>query len=168
MHPLVVVLLLAAGFSESLGRILPMLSARREGTARPVPRAVALGLLFTGAVAEGAVFALWAPAAWTILESARPELRSQPPASWTPELVAPLLLAAVLAFPLLGPLLHRLLLVGVGAGLALAIAESARVSWPGAAVCVAVAGAALALTVGGVRRVVTRAVRRRTAVRIAT
>ena len=75
---------------------------------------------------------------------------------WTPSLVAPLVLAAVLAFPLLGPLLHLLLLVGVGAGLAGPLATATGLGWWGAAGCVAVAGVGLGVAVEAVRRLVVR------------
>jgi hypothetical protein len=75
---------------------------------------------------------------------------------WTPGLVAPLLLAAVLAFPLLGPLLHLLLLVGVGASLAGPLATATGLEWGAAAGCVAVAGLGLAVAVDAVRRLVGR------------
>lgn len=158
MSPTVVVLLLLAGLSEAAGRILPFL-ARRPATSRPI----ALGLLLTGALAEGTVFALWPLTASTIAEWTLPARPLGVPArGWTPSLVAPLLLAAVLAFPLLGPLLHLLLLVGVGARLAHALAEGGGLSWAAAAGCVAAAGIGLALIVGAVRRLVAAIVAPRT------
>jgi hypothetical protein len=141
----VVVLLLAAGLSEAVGRLVPLI-ARKPGVA---PVAVA-GLLVTGAVVEGAVFALWPLAATTIAGAGGAA------GLWTPGLAAPLLLAAVLAFPLLGPLLHLLLLAGVGAGLAGAVAADAGVGWWAAAGCVALSGIGLTLTVEAVRRLVVR------------
>ena len=150
MSPAVVVLLLVAGLSEAVGRLLPVI-ARRSGTSRPV----VAGLLLTGTLIEATVIALWPLTAWTV---ARLALPPPPPdavaPAWTPGLVAPLVLAAVLAFPLLGPFLHLLLLVGVGAGLAGALATEAGLGWWAAAGYVAVAGAGLALAVEAVRRLV--------------
>ncbi|MET9351827.1 hypothetical protein ABZY14_02250 [Streptomyces sp. NPDC006617] len=147
----VAALLLLAGLSEAAGRIMPLL-VRRPGVAR---RNV-VGLMLTGALVEGAVFALWPLTALTLAEF----LLSAPPPGgdlvWTPGLVAPLTLAAVLAFPLLGPLLHLLLCVGVGAGLTGPLAEATGLGWWTAAGCVAAAGLALGLAVEGVRRLVVR------------
>ncbi|MFF5344008.1 nucleotide disphospho-sugar-binding domain-containing protein [Streptomyces althioticus] len=112
MSPAVVALLLLAGLSEAAGRIMPLLVCRPGVSPRNV-----VGLMLTGAIVEGAVLALWPLTAWTVAEL----LLTSPPADgtleWTPGLLAPLLLAAVLAFPLLGPLLHLLLFAGVGATL---------------------------------------------------
>ncbi|MDX3248104.1 hypothetical protein [Streptomyces sp. ME18-1-4] len=69
-------------------------------------------------------------------------------------MVAPLVLAAVLAFPLLGPLLHLVLFLGVGAGLVGPLAAESGVGWWSAAGCVA--GAGLGLAVETVRRLVVR------------
>ena len=150
MSPAVVVLLLFAGLSEAAGRILPLV-ARRHGT----PRTIVIGLLLAGALVEGAMFALWPLTAWTLAELVLP---APPPGvaapAWTPALVAPLMLAAVLAFPLLGPLLHMLLLVGVGAGLAGPLAAATGLGWWAAAGCVAIAGVGLAVAVEAVRRLV--------------
>ena len=152
MSPTIAVLLLLAGLSEAAGRVLPVV-ARRSGVSRPK----AAGLMLAGAVVEGAVFALWPLTAWTLAEQLLP---APPPEqvvlAWTPGLIAPLLLTAVLAFPLLGPLLHLMLLVGVGAGLADALATTAGLGWWMAAGCVAVAGAGLAVSVETVRRLVAR------------
>lgn len=124
---------------------------RRSGASRPV---VAV-LLTAGAVVEGAVFALWPVTAWALatLVVAGPPSGGGPPA-WTPELIAPLLLSAVIAFPLLGPLLHGLLLVGVGAGLAEPLAAATGLGWWFAAACLAIAGVGLAVAVEAVRRLV--------------
>jgi len=153
MSPTVAVLLLLAGLSEAAGRVLPVV-ARRSGV---VSRPRAAGLMLAGAAVEGAVFALWPLSAWTLAELVLP---APPPEqvvlAWTPGLIAPLLLAAVLAFPLLGPLLHLILLVGVGAGLADALATTAGLGWWVAAGCVAVAGAGLDVAVEAVRRLVAR------------
>ncbi|MFJ9022003.1 hypothetical protein ACIRPU_18850 [Streptomyces sp. NPDC102259] len=151
MSPAVVVLLLLAGVSETAGRILPLV-ARRPG----MSRTFVAGLLLPAGLVEGVVFALWPLTAWTLAESVLP---SPPPGTglvWTPGLVAPLVLAAVLAFPLLGPLLHFLLFVGVGAGLVGPLAAASGLDRPSAAGCVAVAGTGLGLAVEAVRRLVVR------------
>jgi hypothetical protein len=150
VSPAVVTLLLLAGLSEATGRVLPVV-ARGPGASRTRT----LGLLFFGAVVDGAVFAIWPVSAW-VLTVALPGSPSGEVAAWTPALAAPLLLAGVLAFPLLGPLLHLLLLVGVGAGLAAELATTAGLGRWAAAGCVAVAGAGLAVTVEAVRRLVAR------------
>ena len=111
--------------------------------------------LLAGALVEGAVFAIWPLTAWAFAQlvlTASPAGDTAP--TWTPALIAPLVLAAILAFPLLGPLLHLLLLVGVGAGLAGPVAAATGLGWWAAAACVAVAGVGLALAVKAVRRVV--------------
>jgi hypothetical protein len=116
-----------------------------------------VGLMLAGAVVDGAVFALWPLSAWTLAELVLPTSPSDEAALvWTPGLAAPLLLAAVLAFPLLGPLLHLVLMVGVGAGLAAALAKVAGLGWWDAAGCVAIAGIGLGVAVEGVRRLVAR------------
>nr|WP_221375059.1 hypothetical protein [Actinoplanes polyasparticus] len=143
----VALLLVLAGLSEAAGRVLPVVAGRSGAS-----RAGAVGLLLTGTVVDGAVFALWPVLASAIVGA---------PLSWTPSLLAPLLLSAVLAFPLLGPALHGLLLLGVGAGLTGALAASAEIGWWAAAGCVAVAGIGLAAAVDGIRRVVVRLHRRR-------
>ncbi|WP_328745290.1 hypothetical protein OHT57_07670 [Streptomyces sp. NBC_00285] len=151
MSPIVVVLLLFAGLSEAAGRILPLV-ARRPG----MSRTLVAGFLLPAGLVEGAVFALWPLTAWTMTESV---LSSPSPGTglvWTPGMVAPLVLAAVLAFPLLGPLLHFLLFVGVGAGLVGPLATASGLGWWSAAGCVAVAGAGLGLAVETVRRLVVR------------
>lgn len=149
---LAVLLLLAfAGLSEALGRVVPIVAGRRGAS-----RTVAVSLVLAGTAVDAATIALWPLFAWTLAEllPGSPAGGSAP--SWTPGLLAPLLLAAVIAFPLLGPLLHGLLLVGVGAGVAEALATSAGIGWWTAAGCVAVAGVGLAVTVEVVRRLVIR------------
>jgi hypothetical protein len=151
MSHTVVVLLLLAGVSEAAGRILPLV-ARRPG----MPRALVAAVLLPAGLVEGAVFALWPLTAWTLAD-----LVQSPPSPgtglvWTPGVVAPLALAAVLAFPLLGPLLHLLLFVGVGTGLVGPLAAESGLGWWSAAGCVAVAGVGLGLTVETVRRLVVR------------
>ncbi|WP_394618909.1 hypothetical protein JNUCC0626_07360 [Lentzea sp. JNUCC 0626] len=149
MSAAVVVLLLAAGLSEAVGRVLPFL-VRRPGTSW---QAVA-SLLTTGGLIEAAVFALWPLAAWTLAGLVPSTSSPGEVLTWTPGLVVPLVLAAVLAFPLLGPLLHLLLLVGVGASLAGPLAVATGLGWWAAAGCVAVAGIGLGVAVEGVRRLV--------------
>ncbi|MFL6000858.1 MAG: hypothetical protein ACJ736_42350 [Streptomyces sp.] len=151
MSPAVVVLLAFAGLSEAAGRVLPLV-ARRPG----MPRTLVAALLLPAGLVEALVFALWPLTAWTVAELV---LSSPPPGTglvWTPGMVAPLVLAAVLAFPLLGPLLHLVLFVGVGAGLVGPLAAASGLDRWSAAGCVAVAGAALALSVETVRRLVVR------------
>lgn len=145
----VIVLLLFAGLSEAAGRILPLL-ARRPG----MPRTLVVGLLFGAGLVEAAVFALWPLTAWTLAELVTSTSPPGDSLAWTPGLAAPLLLCAVLAFPLLGPLLHLLLLMGIGAGLAEPLATATELGWWGAAGCVAAAGAGLGLAVEAVRRLV--------------
>jgi hypothetical protein len=112
-----------------------------------------VGLLLIGALIEATVIALWPLTASTLAQLVRP---ASPDAEllWTPSLIAPLVLAAILAFPWLGPLLHLLLLAGVGAGLAGHLAAASGLGWGIAAVCVAVAGVGLAFAVDLVRRLV--------------
>ncbi|ANB04387.1 hypothetical protein SAM40697_0425 [Streptomyces ambofaciens] len=151
MSPVVVALLMLAGLSEALGRVTPV-AVRRPG----LPRSRIVRLMLAGAVVEGAVFALWPLTAWTLAELLLP---SPPPGGgleWTPGLIIPLALSAVLAFPLLGPLLHLLLFLGVGAGLTGPLSAETDLGWWPAAGCVAVAGVVLGVTVEGVRRLVVR------------
>ncbi|MCP2266871.1 hypothetical protein ACFQHV_13620 [Promicromonospora thailandica] len=150
MPTVVVVLLVLAGLSESAGRVLPLV-ARRP---RLSPRFLAL-LMTTGTVVEGTVIALWPLTAWTLAELVRGPLPG-PALAWTPALLAPMLLAAVLAFPLLGPALHLLLVAGVGAGLAARLVTASGLGWWAAAVCVAGAGLGLAAVVQVVRHVTAR------------
>ena len=150
MSVLVVVLLLVAGLSEAVGRILPLIARRPSASRAPV-----VGLLATGTVVDGGVFALWPLTAGALAGLVVPASADDAAwLMWTPGLLVPLVFSAVLAFPLLGPVLHFLLLVGVGAGLAGSLAMAAGLDWWVAAGCVAVAGIALGLAVEGVRRVV--------------
>jgi hypothetical protein len=155
---IVVVLLVLAGLSESAGRVLPLVARRT----RLSPRLVA-GLMATGTIVESTLFALWPLAAWTVADLAQPvvapdaaPLPGTTGLAWTPALVAPLLLAAVLAFPLLGPFLHILLMAGVGSGLAGPLAAASGLGWWTAAGCIAVAGVGLAAMVEVVRRLIAR------------
>jgi hypothetical protein len=151
MSPVVAVLLLFAGLSEAVGRILPFLVRRPSTSWR-----VVVSLLMTGGLIEAAVFALWPLTAWTLADVALSTPSPGDVLVWTPGLVAPLVLSAVLAFPLLGPLLHLLLVAGVGAGLVSPLATVTGLGWWGAAGCVAVAGAGLGVAVEAVRRLVGR------------
>lgn len=121
-----------------------------------MPRSRIVRLVLAGAVVEGAVFALWPLTAWTLAELLPASPSPGDGLDWTPGLVTPLVLSAVLAFPLLGPLLHLLLFVGVGAGLTGPLSAATGLGWWTAAGCVAVAGVALGVTVEGVRRLVVR------------
>jgi hypothetical protein len=150
MSPIIVLLLLLAGLSEAAGRILPLI-ARRPG----VSRTFVVGLLTTGTIVDGAVFALWPVGTWALAGLVLPaSVEAGTGLAWTPGMLAPLVFCAVLAFPLLGPLLHLLLCVGVGAGLAGSLAASTGLNWWLAASCVAVAGLGLALAVEAIRRVI--------------
>jgi hypothetical protein len=151
MPPSVLVLLVFAGFSESAGRVLPIVAGRRGAS-----RTVAISLVLAGTAVDAATIALWPLFAWTLAELLPGTPAGGQAPAWTPGLLAPLLLAAVVAFPLLGPLLHALLLVGVGAGLSGVLATSAGIGWWTAAGCVAVAGVGLAIAVEAVRRLVVR------------
>jgi hypothetical protein len=145
--PLVVlILLLLAGLSEAVGRAVPVVASRSG-----LSRTRVVGLIVAGAVVEAAVFALWPLTAWTVAVLIQPNGPAQA-LVWTPGLLAPLLLAAVLAFPLLGPLLHLALFVGVGATLTTGLATTTGLGWWTAAGCVAVAGFGLGVAVEAVRR----------------
>ncbi|MFD5574199.1 hypothetical protein [Streptomyces cadmiisoli] len=145
-------LLFLAGLSEAAGRVLPLV-AHRPG----VSRKFVIGLLLAGALVEGAVFALWPLTTLTLAELVQGAPAAAPTEFvWTPELIAPLMLAAVLAFPLLGPLLHLLLFIGVGAGLSDSLASATGLGWWTAVGCVTVAGVGLGVTSEGVRRLVAR------------
>ncbi|MGW9401214.1 hypothetical protein [Streptomyces sp. NPDC055642] len=152
MSPVVVVLVVLGGLSEAAGRILPLV-ARRSGVSRPL----VFGLLLTGTVVESAVIALWPLTAWTLAQlTLSAPVSGVAALTWTPGQAAPMLLGAVIAFPLLGPLLHLLLLMGVGAGLVGPLAATTGAGWWVAAGCVALAGVGLAAVVETVRRVVAR------------
>ncbi|MFQ6185278.1 hypothetical protein ACLMJV_25490 [Sinorhizobium meliloti] len=156
MSTTVVVLLVLAGLSESAGRVLPLVARRPKLS----PRIVA-GLMVTGTVVEGTLVALWPLAALLVSDLVQPmpeaaRLPGMTGLAWTPTLVAPLLLAAVLAFPLLGPLLHILLVAGVGAGLAGPLAGASGLGWWPAAGCIAIARLGLAVTFEVIRRLIAR------------
>ncbi|WP_433158534.1 hypothetical protein [Kribbella sp. CA-247076] len=146
----VVALILLAGLSEAAGRVLPLVS-RRPGMSRPL----VASLLLVGALIEATVIALWPLTAWTLAGLVDSSARTDTSGLvWTPALVAPLVLAGILAFPWLGPLLHLLLLAAVGVNLAGALADAGGLGWWIAAACVTVAGVGLALAVELVRRLV--------------
>jgi hypothetical protein len=112
-------------------------------------------LLAIGTLVDGAVFALWPLGTWALAGLMLPaSAQDGTGLMWTPGLLAPLVFAAILAFPLLGPLLHLLLVVGVGVGLANSLIATTGVDWGVAAGCVALAGMGLGLAVEGVRRLV--------------
>ncbi|GAA2921204.1 hypothetical protein GCM10010478_21890 [Streptomyces erythrogriseus] len=162
MPSVVVALVLLAGLSEAAGRILPLV-ARRPRVSPPV----VAGLLLTGTAVESAVIALWPLTAFTLAELLPYATASGAAPGWTAGQVAPMLLGAVIAFPLLGPALHLMLLTGVGAGLAGPVAAASGVGGWACAPCVAAAGVGLAAVVEAVRRLVgrigTTGTRRRTA-----
>lgn len=125
------------------------------------------GLLLTGTAVESAVIALWPLTAFMLAELLPYATASGAAPGWTAGQVAPMLLGAVIAFPLLGPALHLMLLTGVGAGLVGPVAAASGVGGWSAAGCVAAAGVGLAAAVEAVRRLVgrigTTGTRRRTA-----
>jgi hypothetical protein len=141
---MVAVLLLLAGLSEAVGRLLPVVS-RRPGASE---RFVIISLA-TGALVEAAVFTSWP---WVSeMLAARLAGGDDVTIEWTPSMVAPLLLTAVLAFPLLGPFLHTLLVTGVGIGLAQLLHAASDLGWWPALMCVAAAGIGLTLAVTTIR-----------------
>ena len=156
MSTAVVVLLILAGLSESAGRVLPLVARRPR-----LSYGLVTGLMATGTVVEGTLFALWPLAACTVAGLAQPlmvpdeaSLPGTTGLGWTPGLVAPLLLAAILAFPLIGPFLHMLLLAGVGAGLAGPLAASTGLGWWTSAGCIGMAGLGLVAAVDVLRRLI--------------
>ncbi len=158
MSSTVVVLLVLAGLSESAGRVLPLVARRPKLSPRLV-----VGLMGTATIVEGTVIALWPLAASIVAELVQPLAArdASPPSielAWTPGLVAPLLLGAVLAFPLLGPFLHIVLVAGVGATLAGPLAVASGLDWWTAAGCVALTVAGFAATVELLRRLIARIV----------
>ena len=143
------VLLGLAGLSETLGRIVPLVSRRHRAS-----RATVVRLLIAGAVVQALVFAVWPLLAWTV--AGLVPLGAAGPGSapgWTAGSVAPLLFCAVLAFPLLGPALHLVVLVLAGIALSDQLA-AAGTAWWAAAGCVAVAAGVLALLLVAIRRAV--------------
>ncbi|WP_328531389.1 hypothetical protein OG984_09750 [Nocardioides sp. NBC_00368] len=155
----VVVLLLLAGLSEAVGRLLPVVS-RRPGASEWF---VAISLA-TGTLVEAAVFTSWP---W-VSELLAARLGGDEVAiEWTSRMVAPLLLSAILAFPLLGPFLHTLLITGVGIRLAQVLHAESDIGWWPALMCVAVAGVGLTAAVTAIRWGVAWAVTPRTRAAVA-
>ena len=150
MTPSVAVLavLVLAGLSESAGRLLPVVARRR-----PVSHAGVVVLLLAGGAVEALVFTLWPLTAWSLAELVLGRDPMGPPA-WTVATAAPLVLAAVLAFPFLGPMLHLGVLAAAGSGLAGLLAAAYGAGVETAAAVVGVAGVVLGLTVEAVRRAV--------------
>lgn len=136
-----------AGLSETVGRIVPLVARRHRAS-----RATVVRLLIAGTVVQALVFAVWPLLARTVA-GVLPLGAAGPAAApgWTAGSIAPLLFCAVLAFPLLGPALHLVVLVLAGIALSDQLA-SAGAGWWAAAGCVAVAAAALALLLGAIRR----------------
>lgn len=143
----VIVLLLLAGLSEAAGRVVPLIARRPD-----CPRTMTTGVLLVDALVEASAIALWPLATWAFVEQAMPTSPSSSGLVWTPGLLAPLLLAGVLALPMLGPTLHFILFAAVGVGLASALSATSDVAWWPAAGCVATAGVSLACAVALLRR----------------
>ncbi len=141
------VLLVLAGLSETLGRILPLVARRHRAS-----RASLVRLLIAGTVIQALVFATWPLLAWTLAGLVPAGGPGAVPA-WTAGSVVPLLFCAVLAFPLLGPALHLGVLVLAGVALTGQLAASGT-GWWAAAGSVAVAGGVLALLLVVIRRAV--------------
>ena len=141
---LVAALLLLAGLSEAVGRLLPVVSRRPGASERFV-----IVSLATGALVEAAVFTSWP---WVSeLLAAQFAGGDDVAVEWTPRTVAPLLLTAILAFPLIGPFLHTLLISGVGIRLAQVLHAESDTGWWPALACVAAAGIGLTLAVTAIR-----------------
>lgn len=149
------VVLVGAGLSETVGRIVPLLARRH----RPASHATVLGLLLAGTVVQALLFTSWPVAATTLAGL----LRGSAPAvaasvggtvTWSAGAAAPLLFCAVLAFPLLGPALHVVVLTVAGLDLTGRVAAATGLAWWPAAACVAVSAVVLALLLEGIRRVV--------------
>jgi hypothetical protein len=145
MSILVTALLVLAGLSEAAGRVLPI-AARRPG----LSRRLLASLVAAGALVEATVIGLWPVAARAIADLASSD-GAPVGLKWTPELLVPLVLAAVIAFPLLGPLLHAILVVGVGIRLAGRLSAEGDLPWVSAVLYVAAGGLVVAAAVWGVR-----------------
>jgi hypothetical protein len=140
--------LAGAGLSETAGRLVPLLARRH----RAASHTAVLALLLTGTVVQALVFA-----AWPLVAARATGLVTGGPAAtatWTAGSAAPLLLCAILAFPLLGPALHVVVLGVAGIDLAGQIAATTGVAWWPALAGVAATGVMLALLLGGIRRAV--------------
>lgn len=155
----VAVLLLLAGLSEAVGRLLPVVSRRPGASAWFV-----VVSLLTGALVEAAVFTSWP---WVSELLAARLGGGEVAIEWTSRMVAPLLLTAILAFPLIGPFLHALLITGVGIRLAQVLHAESDIGWWPALMCVAVAGIGLTGAVTAIRWGVAWAVTPRTRAAVA-
>jgi hypothetical protein len=143
-------LLLGAGFSETAGRILPIVARR------PTTSSSALVTLFvSGTVVEAVGFAVWPALAGVLLAAAGHPVGDT---TWPAGVLVVLLFAALLAFPFLGPALH--LLVALIAGVGLTDHLASGTSWAAPATAVAVAGVTLWLATVGLRALISG--RRRT------
>ena len=151
MPAVVLALVVLAGLSEAAGRVLPIV-ARRAHVSAPFVAA----LMLTGTVVEATMIALWPLVAVAV--AGLMDASTTVVLGWTAATVAPLVLAAVLALPLVGPFLHAALLVAVGTVMAGRLADASGLGWWEAALCVAVAGLGLAGVVGGVRYLMARLV----------
>jgi len=141
------VVLVLAGLSETVGRILPLVARRHRAT-----RATVIRLLVAGTVIQALLFGSWPLLAWTVAGLLDPGPAGPAPA-WTAGGLVPLLFCAVYAFPLLGPALHLLVLGLAGIALSEQLAAAGPGWWP-AVGCVAGAGGLLALVLAGIRRAV--------------
>lgn len=143
------VLLVFAGLSETVGRILPLIVRHHRAS-----RALLIRLLITGTLVEALVFALWPTTAWFLAGAIVAGLPPGAAPTWTAGGAVPLLLTGILAFPLLGPALHLVVLILAGAALADQLAAATELGgWPAIA-CVAGSGMLLAFLLAMVRRVV--------------
>jgi hypothetical protein len=144
------VLVVLAGLSETVGRIVPLVARRHHAT-----RATVIRLLAGGTVIQALLFAAWPLLAWTLagLIHLGPVGGSLAAPGWTAGSAAPLLFCAVFAFPLLGPALHVVVLALAGLALSEQLAAGGSDWWP-AVGCVAAAAVLLALVLGGIRRAV--------------
>ncbi|WP_040569103.1 hypothetical protein [Microbacterium yannicii] len=158
MSPAVVALLILAGLSESAGRILPLLSRRASSSRAEIPKPILFSLLLTGAAIDATVFALWPICASLLAPLFGAPATGPAPVNWTVDLIAPLVVAAIISFPLIGPFLHGLLIFGVGLGLLDQLIDATGMPWPAAAGCIAIAGIGLAAFVGLLRVLVGRVV----------
>jgi hypothetical protein len=142
---MVAILLVAAGLSESVGRILPVIARGRWHS-----RQALVWLIAAGTIVDALFFAVWPVLAGFVLQG----LSGHPPSgpAWTAGSVAVLLLAAVLAMPVVGPFLHLAVFVVAGSLLSTRLAPAVGF-WP-CSLAVALAGFAVAFAVGCVRTLV--------------
>lgn len=156
MSMTVAILLALAGLSESAGRVLPLVARRPKLSPR-----LLVALMATATVVEGTVMALWPLAASTVAGLVKEFVvadasQVKVELAWTPALVAPLLFGGVLAFPLLGPFMHFVLVAAVGVSLAAPLAASSGLGWWTATCCIFVTGAGFAASVELLRRLIAR------------